>query len=65
MDLLILGGIVLDQTTQTSSNGQKHKLTTLKYIISNITLIDEKGNEFDYHKTIQTKALLLLIKILQ
>ncbi|WP_312556671.1 MbnP family protein [Empedobacter brevis] len=45
-----LGGIVLDQTTQTSSNGQKHKFTMLKYIISNITLIDEKGNEFDYHK---------------
>lgn len=45
-----LGGIVLDQTTQTSSNGQKHKFTMLKYIISNVTLIDEKGNEFDYHK---------------
>ncbi|WP_291076728.1 MULTISPECIES: MbnP family protein [unclassified Empedobacter] len=55
-----LGGIVLDQTTQTSSNGQKHKLTTLKYIISNITLIDEKGNEFDYHKNDPDKGAFVI-----
>ena len=44
-----LGGIVLGQTTQTSSNGQKHQFSTLKYIISNISLIDENGTEFKYH----------------
>jgi len=44
-----LGDIVLNQTMQTSSNGQKHQFSTLKYIISNITLIDEHGNEFKYH----------------
>ncbi|TGN26120.1 MULTISPECIES: MbnP family protein [Empedobacter] len=55
-----LGGIVLDQTTQTSSSGQKHKLTTLKYIISNITLIDEKGNEFDYHKNDPDKGAFVI-----
>lgn len=36
-----LGDIVLSQTTQTSSNGQKHQFSTLKYIISNISLVDE------------------------
>ncbi|RZJ38073.1 MAG: hypothetical protein EOO18_04275 [Chryseobacterium sp.] len=44
-----LGGIVLNQTTQTSSNGQKHQFSTLKYVISNITLIDENGGEFKYN----------------
>ncbi|MPT32051.1 MAG: hypothetical protein E2600_10390 [Chryseobacterium sp.] len=44
-----LGGIVLNQTTQTSANGQKHKFSTLKYIISNISLIDENGAEFKYN----------------
>ena len=44
-----LGGIVLNQTTQTSSNGQKHQFSTLKYVISNITLIDENGSEFKYN----------------
>ncbi|MEC5395485.1 MbnP family protein [Bergeyella sp. RCAD1439] len=46
---LHLGNIVLNQTTQTSTNGQKHKFSTLKYIVSNITLIDENGNEVKYH----------------
>jgi len=45
-----LGNIVLNQTTQTSSNGQKHQFSTLKYVISNISLIDENGNEFKYHE---------------
>ena len=44
-----LGDIVLNQTTQTSSNGQKHQFSTLKYIISNISLIDENGAEFKYN----------------
>lgn len=44
-----LGNIVLNQTTQTSSNGQKHQFSTLKYVISNITLIDENGVEFKYN----------------
>ena len=44
-----LGGIVLNQTTQTSTNGQKYQFSTLKYVISNITLIDENGGEFKYH----------------
>ncbi len=44
-----LGNIVLNQTTQTSANGQKHQFSTLKYVISNITLIDENGGEFKYH----------------
>lgn len=44
-----LGDIVLNQTTQTSVNGQKHQFSTLKYIVSNITLIDENGGEFQYH----------------
>lgn len=45
-----LGNIVLNQTTQTSSSGQKHQFSTLKYVISNISLIDENGNEFKYHE---------------
>jgi hypothetical protein len=44
-----LGDIVLNQTTQTSSGGQKHQFSTLKYVVSNITLIDENGGEFKYH----------------
>lgn len=44
-----LGDIVLNQTTQTSSNGQKHQFSTLKYVISNISLIDENGTEFKYN----------------
>ena len=44
-----LGNIVLGQTTQTSTNGQKHNFSTLKYIVSNITLIDENGGEFKYN----------------
>lgn len=44
-----LGDIVLGQTTQTSSNGQKYQFSALKYVISNITLIDENGKAFKYH----------------
>lgn len=44
-----LGDIALNQTTQTSTGGQKHNFSTLKYIVSNITLIDENGGEFKYN----------------
>lgn len=44
-----LGNIVLNQTTQTSANVQKHLFTTLKYVVSNITLIKSDGTEFAYH----------------
>ncbi|KAA0128726.1 hypothetical protein FY557_07545 [Chryseobacterium sp. SN22] len=44
-----LGNIVLNQTIQTSFNGQKHQFSALKYVISNITLIDENGGVFRYH----------------
>lgn len=44
-----LGNIVLNQTTQTSAHGQKHLFTTLKYVVSNITLIKSDGTEFAYH----------------
>lgn len=44
-----LGNIVLNQTTQTSSSGQKHQFSTLKYVVSNITLIDENGGEYKYN----------------
>ncbi|MET7035073.1 MbnP family protein [Elizabethkingia miricola] len=44
-----LGDIVLGQTAQTSSGRQKHNFTTLKYIVSNIVLIDESGKEFKYN----------------
>lgn len=44
-----LGDIVLGQTAQNSSGGQKHNFTTLKYIVSNIVLIDESGKEFKYN----------------
>ena len=44
-----IGDIVLNQTVQTSANGQKHRFSTLKYIVSNIVLIDENGNEFKYN----------------
>lgn len=44
-----LGNIVLNQTTQTSANGQKHQFSILKYVISNITLIRADGTEFQYN----------------
>lgn len=44
-----LGNIILNQTTQTSANGQKHNFSTLKYVVSNITLIKSDGTEFAYH----------------
>jgi len=55
-----LGGIVLNQTTQTSSNGQKHQFSTLKFVISNITLIDENGNEFKYNDNNPDKGAFII-----
>lgn len=55
-----LGNIVLDQTIQTSTAGQKHKFSTLKYIISNISLIDENGNEFKYNENNPDKGAFII-----
>ncbi|MCT2563088.1 MbnP family protein [Chryseobacterium herbae] len=55
-----LGDIVLNQTVQTSAAGQKHKFSTLKYIISNITLIDEGGNEFKYNENNPDKGAFIV-----
>lgn len=55
-----LGGIVLNQTTQTSSSGQKHQFSTLKYIISNIRLIDESGKEFKYNENNPDKGAFII-----
>lgn len=44
-----LSPIILNQTIQTSSNGQKHMFSKLQYIVSNINLINQSGQEFKYH----------------
>ena len=55
-----LGDIVLNQTTQTSSQGQKHQFSNIKYVISNISLIDENGNEFKYHENNPDKGAFII-----
>ncbi|WP_267405545.1 MULTISPECIES: MbnP family protein [unclassified Chryseobacterium] len=55
-----LGDIVLNQTTQTSSQGQKHNFSALKYIISNISLVDEAGNEFKYNENNPDKGAFII-----
>ncbi|WP_312300208.1 MbnP family protein [Chryseobacterium sp.] len=55
-----LGNIVLNQTVQTSSQGQKHNFSSLKYVISNITLIDEGGNEFKYNENNPDKGAFIV-----
>ncbi|MCL1691469.1 hypothetical protein CMU59_12180 [Elizabethkingia anophelis] len=55
-----LGDIVLGQTVQTSSGGQKHNFTTLKYIVSNIVLIDENGKEFKYNYNNSDKGAFII-----
>ncbi|MCS3531054.1 MbnP family protein [Chryseobacterium sp. JUb7] len=55
-----LGDIVLNQTTQTSSQGQKHQFSALKYVISNISLIDENGNEFKYNENNPDKGAFII-----
>lgn len=44
-----LSPIVLNQTVQTSTNGQKHRFSQLKYIVSNFTLTKNNGQTFSYH----------------
>lgn len=55
-----LGDIVLNQTVQTSVAGQKHNFSALKYVISNITLIDEGGNEFKYNENNPDKGAFII-----
>ncbi len=55
-----VGDIVLNQTVQTSSNGQKHNFSALKYVISNIALIDENGNEFKYNENNPDKGAFIV-----
>ena len=55
-----MGDIVLNQTVQTSANGQKHNFSALKYVISNIALIDENGNEFKYNENNPDKGAFIV-----
>ncbi|MCW3162136.1 MbnP family protein [Chryseobacterium oryctis] len=55
-----LGNIVLNQTTQTSAQGQKHQFSTLKYVISNISLIDENGKEFKFNENNPDKGAFII-----
>jgi hypothetical protein len=55
-----LGDIVLNQTTQTSSQGQKYQFSNIKYVISNISLIDENGNEFKYNENNPDKGAFII-----
>ncbi|MDR2235948.1 MAG: hypothetical protein LBE92_07480 [Chryseobacterium sp.] len=55
-----IGNIVLNQTVQTSAAGQKHSFSTLKYVISNISLIDENGNEFKYNENNPDKGAFII-----
>lgn|SRR5690606_36108418 len=44
-----LSPIALNQTIQTSSNGQVHQFSALKYIVSNFTLTNEQGVSYNFH----------------
>ncbi len=55
-----LGDIVLNQTTQMSSQGQKHQFSNVKYVISNISLIDDNGNEFKYNENNPDKGAFII-----
>lgn len=55
-----LGDIVLNQTVQISAEGQKHNFSALKYVISNISLIDEGGNEFKYNENNPDKGAFII-----
>lgn len=55
-----LGNIVLNKTVQTSSSGQKHQFSTLKYIVSGIILIQENGSEFKYHSNDPDKGAFIV-----
>lgn len=55
-----LGNIVLNQTVQNSVQGQKHQFSNIKYVISNISLMDESGNEFKYHENNPDKGAFII-----
>lgn len=55
-----LGDIVLNQTTQTSLQGQKYQFSALKYVVSNISLFDENGNEFKYNENNPDKGAFIV-----
>lgn len=42
--------LVLDSVIYTNSSGEDYSVSKLKYLISNIVLVDVKGNEFVYPK---------------
>lgn len=44
-----LSPIILNQTVQTSSSGQVHQFSALKYIVSNFTLTNTVGQTYTYH----------------
>src|SRR5690606_17767689 len=44
-----LSPIILNNTVQTSSSGQKHQFSTLKYIVSNFTLTNSNGVNYTFH----------------
>ncbi|GGP03888.1 hypothetical protein GCM10010992_14010 [Cloacibacterium rupense] len=44
-----VGTITVGQTVLTSSSGQKHTFTSLKYIVSNVVLIKTDGTEVKYN----------------
>ncbi len=44
-----LSPIILNNTIQTSSSGQKHQFSTLKYIVSNFTLTNSAGVSYTFH----------------
>ncbi len=44
-----LSPIILNNTVQTSSSGQKHQFSTLKYIVSNFTLTNSEGVNYTFH----------------
>lgn len=49
-ETIILGDATsVEATVNTSTSGQTHYFSELKYVISNISLIDEDDNEFLYH----------------
>ncbi|MCG1035609.1 MbnP family protein [Polaribacter sargassicola] len=49
-ETIILGDATsVEATVNTSTSGQAHYFSELKYVISNISLIDEDDNEFLYH----------------
>jgi len=49
-ETIVLGDATsVEATVNTSTSGQTHYFSELKYVVSNIRLIDEEGNEFPYN----------------